>query len=120
MSWEEIAISIAKDALTECDSDDEAIDYISERVKAEEIDIELAYKTVAKARINDPGAFRIVSDILMATHGYRINMGGTIDDVIFRLAFLIIYKKAFEKYCAKKGLNVEAVHFPEIKWEVNK
>jgi len=107
MSWEKIAISIAEDAFTKCDSDDAAIDYIDERIKAEEIDTDMAYEIVTNARVSDPTTFKIASDLLIGTRGSMVKIGETIDDVIIRLAYWILYEKAFEKYCAKKEIELK-------------
>lgn len=105
--WEKIAISIAEDAFTKCDSDDAAIDYISERIKAEEIEADRAYEIVTKARGNDPTTFKIASDLLIGTKGHMVKIGETIDNVIVRLAYWIMYEKAFAKYCVKKEIELK-------------
>jgi len=62
------------------------------------IDIDKAYETVWDARKNDYDVFEEANLILVEEGGYKISFDEDIDDVIQRLARLIIREKAVDYY----------------------
>ena len=98
-SWREIAMVIALQAFLECDNDEEkALELIDSMVDNLNLvdDIDNAYQTVYDARKNDHDVFEEANLILVNRGEDKISFDETIDDVINRLARLIIREKAID------------------------
>jgi len=101
MKWDEAAVEIAREAWEEYGNDEEAaLEYIHESVDGSEhvIYTAQAYDTVLEARVLDPEVFERAHDSLTDTEGDRISRDETIDDVITRLAYWILYEIAADHY----------------------
>lgn len=102
MKWKEIAMRIAEDVYAECGNDEEKvlklIDFISDNCNKVMIDIDKAYETVWDARKNNYDIFEEANLLLVEVGGYKISFDEDIDDVIQRLARLIIREKAVDYY----------------------
>ncbi len=99
--WEKTAIEIAEGAFDECgDFEETAFEYIHESVDGCEdvIYTAKAYDTVLDARTAAPEYFDRAHERLVETEGDRIGQDETIDDVITRLAYWIIYERAVDEY----------------------
>ncbi len=100
-TWEVTAKAIAREAWGECKDDEEAaIEFIEESVDGCEdvIYYTSAYETVCDARLNDYDTFEAANLDLVDTGCDEIRKDETIDNVIVRLAYLIIRQKALEYY----------------------
>ena len=101
MKWQETALEIAKEAFDQYkDDEEEAIDFIWESVDGCEnvIYTNEAYETVSDARVTDYYTFEAANIELIEIGSDHIGKGETIDDLITRLAFLIVNRKAIDYY----------------------
>ncbi len=99
--WNEAAIDIAVQAFAECgENEDEALEYIHESVDGcEHVIYTLqAYDTVLEARATDSEFFYTAHDRLVETEGDRIGKDETIDDIITRLAYWVMFERAMDHY----------------------
>ncbi len=99
--WKETAKTIAEEAWEECkDNENAAVEFIEESVDgcAEVIYTAEAYEVVCDARVHDYDTFETANDTLRDTEGDKIYEGESVDDIITRLAFCIIYTQAMEYY----------------------
>ena len=99
--WEITAKAIAREAWEEFQDDEEAaIEFIEESVDGCEdvIYYTSAYETVNDARVTDYETFEKANEDLVEIGGNQIGKGETIDDLITRLAFLIVNRKAIDYY----------------------
>jgi len=101
MKWQETALEIAKEAFDEYKNDEEeAIDFIWESADGCEnvIYTAEAYETVSDARVTDYETFEAANIELIEIGSDHIGKGETIDNLITRLAFLIVNRKAIDYY----------------------
>ena len=101
MKWQETALEIAREALEQYNNDEEeAIDFIWESADGCEnvIYTAEAYETVNDARTTDYETFEAANIELIEMGSNQIDKGETIDDLITRLAFLIVNRKAIDYY----------------------
>ena len=101
MKWQETALEIAKEAFDQYkDDEEEAIDFIWESVDGCEnvIYTAEAYETVNDAWTTDYKTFEAANIELIEMGSNQIGKGETIDDLITRLAFLIVNRKAIDYY----------------------
>ena len=101
LEWKETAKMVAEEAWKEYkDNEEAAIEFIEESIDdcAEVIYTAEAYEVVCSARSCDYETFEIANDELRDTEGDRIYDGGTVDDIITRLAYWIIHTQAMEYY----------------------
>ena len=101
MKWQETALEIAREALEQYNNDEEeAIDFIWESADGCEnvIYTAEAYETVSDARVTDYYTFEAANIELIEMGSNQIGKGETIDDLITRLAFLIVNRKAIDYY----------------------
>ena len=101
MKWQETALEIAKEAFDEYKNDEEeAINFIWESADGCEnvIYTAEAYETVGDARVTDYETFEEANEELIEMGSNQIGKGETIDDLITRLAFLIVNRKAIDYY----------------------
>lgn len=99
--WEITAKEIAEEAFDEYKNNEEdAMDFIWESVDGCEdvIYTAEAYETVNDARITDYKTFEEANIELIETGENEIRKGETIDDIITKIAFLIINRKAIDYY----------------------
>jgi hypothetical protein len=102
-AWERIAVDIGEDASAECGSDrDAAMDFIHESVDGcrDVIITARAWETVSSARINDSEVYDMAHSDLISTLGDKIQPDETIDNVVTRLAYWIIFSRAIMAYDA--------------------
>jgi len=101
MKWDEAAVEIAREAWEEYGNDEEAaLEYIHESIDGSEHVIYTlqAYDTVLEARITNPEIFDRAHDSLTDTEGDRIGKDETIDDIITRLAYWVMFERAMDHY----------------------
>ena len=101
MKWQETALEIAKEAFDEYKNNEEdAMDFIWESADGCEnvIYTAEAYETVSDARVTDYETFEAANIELIEIGSDHIGKGETIDDLITRLAFLIVNRKAIDYY----------------------
>ena len=101
MKWQETALEIAKEAFDEYKNNEEdAMDFIWESADGCEnvIYTAEAYETVSDARVTDYYTFEAANIELIEIGSDHIGKGETIDDLITRLAFLIVNRKAIDYY----------------------
>ena len=113
--WEATARDIAEWAWEEFkDNEEEAINFIWESVDGCEnvIYTAEAYETVSDARVTDYYTFEAANIELIEIGSDHIGKGETIDDLITRLAFLIVNRKAIDYYYS---LLKEKVDKEEVK-----
>lgn len=113
--WEATARDIAEWAWEEFkDNEEEAINFIWESVDGcgSVIYTTEAYETVNDARITDYETFEEANEELIEMGSNQIGKGETIDDLITRLAFLIVNRKAINYYYS---LLKEKVDKEEVK-----
>lgn len=99
--WEATARDIAEWAWEEFkDNEEEAINFIWESVDGcgSVIYTAEAYETVSDARVTDYETFEAANIELIEMGNDHIGKGETIDDLITRLAFLIVNRKAINYY----------------------
>ena len=99
--WEATARDIAEWAWEEFkDNEEEAINFIWESVDGcgSVIYTAEAYETVSDARVTDYETFEEANEELIEMGSNQIGKGETIDDLITRLAFLIVNRKAIDYY----------------------
>lgn len=102
MSWRDTAMKLAKEALLLYGDDDaKVIKYIEEKAK-ECVEVipysNTAWETVYDARNTDYPVYDEANLILVNEHEDAIGFDETIDDVIARLAYWIIWNKALDYY----------------------
>ena len=115
MKWQETALEIVKEAFDQYkDNEEEAINFIWESVDGcgSVIYTTEAYETVNDARITDYETFEEANEELIEMGSNQIGKGETIDDLITRLAFLIVNRKAINYYYS---LLKEKVDKEEVK-----
>jgi len=99
--WKETAQLLAEEAWEQFkDNEDKAEEFIWESVDgcAEVIYTAEAYEVVCDARVHDYDTFETANDTLRDTEGDKIHEGESVDDIITRLAFCIVYTQAMECY----------------------
>lgn len=98
--WIETAISIAEDAFYKCDTTREALKYIQEcaEICPDVTIIAKVYDAIESARTEAPDVFSRARDQLVKDG--KIPPRETLDDLVRRFVFWIIYTKAVDHYKA--------------------
>ena len=102
MAWRDTAMRLAKEALSLYGDDDaKVIKYIGEKVK-ECVEVmpysNTAWETVYDARNTDYPVYDEANLTLVNEHEDSIGFDETIDDVIARLSYWIVWNKALDYY----------------------
>jgi len=102
MAWRDTAMRLAKEALSLYGDDDaRVIKYIEEKTK-ETVEAmlysDVAWETVYDARNTDYPVYDEANLVLVNEHEDSIGFDETIDDVIARLAYWIVWNKALDYY----------------------
>jgi len=108
--WKKTAQRIAQEAWAEYgNNEDGAIELIEERIDScpDVIYTASAYEIVCDTRIYDYKTFEAANIMLQDTEGDRIYKDETIDNVIVRLAYCILYTQAMDYYWELVNKNKE-------------
>ncbi len=102
MSWIETAVEIAGSAFYGHDDPEEAIKHIRYRVERcpDAVLTPMIYDTIEDARTRAPDIYNKAREQLVKE---KPQLNETMDDMVKRLAFWIIYTKAVEHYKYMKG-----------------